>query len=335
MPTLFAAGPAGLPECVLKEASEAVINYNDLGYSILSLSHRSQEFQKILSEAESLLRDLVGISSDFDVLWMQGGATLQFAAAPLNIGYSTRNVSYCISGSWSRKASQEAKKLGFNVTEFSFDSKVEPSLFTYFCTNETIDGIQLPTTFASSLGPNKGYVIADMSSDFLSRKIQVDDYDIIFAGAQKNLGCAGVTIVIVRKNILKNTKIPTMLDYKICSDNNSCYNTPPVFAIYCSMLYLRWINKKGVQNVFDENQQKAKLIYDFLDNNNSILRSITNICFRLKDEETEMRFIKMAEKQQMLGLKGHRDYGGVRVSLYNSVSLDDVKKLILFMSNFK
>ena len=349
----FNAGPAALPLSVLKEIKTDLISYKGEGLSVMEMSHRSKTFDAIIKEAESLTREVFNIPTGYKVIFMQGGATFQFAAVPLNLLGPGKTGGYINTGSWAQKAIEEAEKLGNNVrviasskeddyiyipTDYAIPSDLA---YLHITSNNTIFGTQWQTY------PETGGVplICDMSSDIGCRPVDIDKFGLIYAGAQKNLGPAGVTIVIIREELMSRSpdNIPTMASYKIIGGKDSLYNTPPTFGIYIVKLVLEWIKKSGgLSRVGEINRSKADLLYDILDEDDFYIgtvdkssRSIMNVTFRLPSEELEKQFIAEAAAGGMIGLKGHRSVGGVRASIYNAVSLDAVQALVSFMQNFR
>lgn len=360
-PTInFGAGPAKLPQSVLLQAQKEFLSYNGLGISVLEMSHRSPDFSKILSKTESLMRELLNIPDNYKVMFLQGGGSGQFSAVPLNlIGLKQdRCADYLVTGTWSAKAAKEAEKYGkVNIVHpklSSYTKIPEPSSWTlnpsasyvYYCCNETVHGVEysfIPET-------NGVVLVSDMSSNFLSRPVDVSKFGLIFAGAQKNVGCAGVTVVIVREDLLGHAlkECPIVLDYKVQAEMNSLYNTPPCFSIYIMCLVLEWIKNNGGSIAMENlNKQKSSLIYDIINNSDGFYvcpvdppcRSRMNIPFRLRteegDETLEKQFLDGATKRGMISLKGHRSVGGIRASLYNAVTLEDTEALAIYMKEFQ
>jgi phosphoserine aminotransferase len=349
----FNAGPAALPLEVLEGIKSDLISYQGEGLSVMEMSHRSKTFDAIIKEAESLTKEVFQVPSGYKILFMQGGATLQFAAVPLNLLDSGKTGGYVNTGSWSQKAIDEAEKLGKNVnvlasskdddyiyipTEFQVPSDLA---YLHITSNNTIFGTQWHSY------PDTGSVplICDMSSDIGCRPTEISKFGLIYAGAQKNMGPAGVTIVIIREDLMAESpdNIPTMTSYKIIGGKDSLYNTPPTFGVYTVKLVLEWIRKSGgLAKIGEINRKKADLIYDILDENDFYIgtvdkssRSIMNVTFRLPSEDLEKQFVAEAASNGMIGLKGHRSVGGIRASIYNAVSLDSVNALVSFMQNFR
>lgn len=346
----FGAGPCILPQEVFKQASQAVLDFNGTGLSILEISHRTPEFEAVVDETVRLVKELLNVPDGYSVLLLQGGASLQFSMVPMNLLGDDQTAAYLDSGIWASKAMKEAKILGkVNVVASSKDSNYSfvpkdfyiPEDAAYFhCTsNNTIYGTELHQ-FPKSPVP----LVCDMSSDIFSRVISVADFGLIYAGAQKNMGPAGVTLVIVKDEILGKVdrKLPSMLDYKVHIDGGSMYNTPPVYAIYVSMLNLRWLKSKGgVAEIEKENIGKAEALYREIDRNSLFKgtcavedRSRMNVCFVMENPELEKSFLKLAEDRGIIGIKGHRSVGGFRASIYNALSINSVHVLIETMQDF-
>lgn len=356
----FAPGPAKLPEEVMKKAQEEFVNYANTGVGVMELSHRGGDFSRILNTAEENLRTLMTIPENYEVLFLQGGATGQFAGIPLNlIGLKPgKSADYMVTGAWSAKAAKEAEKYG-NVnlvfpksdqyTSIPEESewKLNPEAsYLYYCANETIHGVEFPNVPEIKDVP----VVCDMSSSMLSHKVDVTKFAVIYAGAQKNIGCAGVVLVIVRKDMIGHALpiCPVVFDFKIQSGNNSCYNTPPTYSIYIMGLVFDWILKNGgLAYIEERNAQKAKAVYEVIDQSNGFYvspiqrkcRSKMNVTLRIGgtkgDDELEKKFLDEAGKMGMLSLKGHRSVGGIRVSLYNAISLKEALFLVDFMKDFQ
>ncbi len=346
----FGAGPGILPQEVLKQSAEAVLDFNETGLSILEISHRSPEFEAVMNEAVSLVKELLGVPEGYSVIFLQGGASLQFAMVPYNLLPQNKTAAYLETGVWANKAIKEARFFGTPVVvatdkEENFiripKNYEVPADAVYFhiTSNNTIYGTQLHQ-FPKSSVP----LVADMSSDIFSRAINVADFGLIYAGAQKNMGPAGATLVIVKDDLLGKAErpIPSMLNYQMHIDNGSMYNTPPVFAIYVSMLTLRWIKAKGGVAVIEkENEAKAKAIYAEIDRNPLFKgvcavedRSIMNVCFVMEKPELEKPFLKLAEERGLVGIKGHRSAGGFRASIYNALPIESIHALVEVMQEF-
>ncbi|SDD34075.1 phosphoserine aminotransferase apoenzyme [Mucilaginibacter pineti] len=346
----FGAGPGILPHEVLKQASEAVIDFNGTGLSLLEISHRSKEFEAVLDEAVLLVKELFGVPEGYSVLFLQGGASTQFALAPYNLLPSTGKAAYLETGVWANKALKEAKFFGeveivasskeSNFTYIPKDYTI-PADAAYFhiTSNNTIYGTQLQE-FPKSPIP----LVCDMSSDIFSRKVNVADFGLIYAGAQKNMGPAGVTLVIVKDEILGKVdrKIPAMFNYQVQIEGGSMYNTPPCFAIYVSMLTLRWLKAKGgVEVIEQENITKARVLYDEIERNPLFKpvcatedRSHMNVTFVMENAELEKPFLKLCDERGIVGIKGHRSVGGFRASIYNALPITSVYALIDVMQEF-
>jgi len=350
----FSAGPAVLPEEVLKRAAGELTEYGSSGQSVMEMSHRSKEYDAIIKGTEKLLRELAAIPENYKVLFLQGGASSQFAMIPLNLLNKSGKADFVITGQWAKKALSEAKKYGeCNVVAtsadktFSYIPQLDKSTFNknadyfYICENNTIYG----TKFAEL--PDTGGVplISDMSSCILSEPIDVSKYGLIFAGAQKNMGPAGLTVVIIREDLIGGARefTPTMFDYKIHADNDSLYNTPPTYGIYMLGLVLEWVKQKGGLAAMKEiNVQKAKLLYDFLDESKMFSatvqgkdRSLMNVPFVTGDENLDADFVAEAKKKGFINLKGHRSVGGMRASIYNAMPVEGVRELVGFMRDFE
>ena len=347
----FNAGPSILPKEVFEEASESVLDFNNTGLSILEIGHRTTLFQPVMEEARSLVKELMELDDDHEVLFLHGGATTQFMQIPMNLLNENEIAAYTETGAWAIKAIKEAKLFGHveivgsskedNYTTIPKNITVTPTAsYLHITTNETIAGTQwhrLPYDCGVPL-------VADMSSDIFSRQLDFNKFDLMYAGAQKNMGAAGVNLVVVNKNILGKVKrtIPTILDYRNHIKEDSMLNTPPVFAVYVAMLTLRWIkNKGGVAALEKINNQKAKLFYDTLDALPLFKgpvaredRSKMNAVFVIQDEMMEKEFLEVCKNEGMVGIKGHRSVGGFRVSMYNALPLESVKALTELMKEF-
>jgi phosphoserine aminotransferase len=348
----FSAGPAILPAAVLKEAAKAVTNYEGIGLSLLELSHRGPEFTAIIEEANALMKELLDIPAGYQVLWLTGGASTQFFMVPFNLLNEGETAAYTDTGTWADKAIKEAKGFGHvnvlaaskeqNYTHIPKGYKIPKDIkYLHLTSNNTIFGTQLHR-FPKSPVP----MVCDMSSDFLSRPVDVSQFGLIYAGAQKNLGPAGTTVVIVREDMLGtvNRYMPAMLDYRTFIKENSLYNTPPVYPIYVSMLTLRWLKKGGgVKAIQRKNKAKAALLYQEIDANPLFRgtvakedRSLMNVCFVMTDKYTalEKEFLKETEAHGMVGLQGHRSVGGFRASIYNAMPKSSVQALVDLMQDF-
>ena len=350
----FAAGPAVLPEEVLKEAADEMLDYNGTGMSVMEMSHRSKDFEVIIQDAERNLRELMNIPNNYKVLFLQGGASMQFAMVPMNL-MKNRVADYIITGQWAKKAATEAEKFGkVNVLATSADktfsyipdmSKIKVSNdadYVYICHNNTIYG----TTYHTLPDTKEKILVADMSSDILSQPIDVTQYGLIFAGVQKNIGPAGTVIVIIREDLITDDVLngtPTMLKYKIHSDNNSLYNTPPAYGIYiCGKVFKHLRKLGGLEVMKVRNEEKAKILYDYLDSsklfNGTVVkedRSLMNVPFITGNKELDDKFIKEAKKVGIENIRGHRTVGGMRASIYNAMPIEGVKYLVEFMKKFE
>ena len=349
----FNAGPAAIPQSVLEEVRDDLLSYKGEGLAVMEMSHRSKSFDAIIKSAESLMKDVMGIPDGYKVVFFQGGATLQFAAAPMNLIPDGKSADYISSGSWSKKAISEAKKIGKTVNviasseddNFTYIPKAyninSDAAYLHITSNNTIFGTQYQEF------PKTGNVplIADMSSDINSRKIDVSKFGLIYAGAQKNLGPSGTTVVIIREDLMERSpdNIPSICSYKIIGGKDSLYNTPPTFGIYIIKLILEWIKGQGGLGKLEEiNRKKAQMLYDAIDKSDFYRgtakedsRSIMNVTFRLPSEELEQKFVAEALQNGMLGLKGHRSVGGIRASIYNAVPMKAIETLVGFMAQFE
>ncbi|MDO5396776.1 MAG: 3-phosphoserine/phosphohydroxythreonine transaminase [bacterium] len=351
----FSAGPSMLPEEVLKKAQEEMVEYPGAGMSVMEMSHRSKAFDDIIKEAEALVRELMNIPDNYKVMFLQGGGSTQFAMVPLNLGTGKKAADYIITGQWAKKAAQEAEKF-IKVNKvassadktFSYIPKPGREAFSlkdevdycYICFNNTIYGTrytELPKTDAP--------LVADISSNAMSEVINVEDFALLFAGAQKNLGPAGVVMVIAREDMLGEPLegTPTMLTYKTHADAGSLYNTPPTYSIYIFKLVLEWIKSKGgIAELQKINEKKAKLLYDYLDSSKLFKgtvvpedRSLMNVPFVTGNDELDAKFVKEAAAAGLVNLKGHRTVGGMRASIYNAMPIEGVQALVDFMKKFE
>jgi phosphoserine aminotransferase len=349
----FNPGPAALPKPVLEDIKENLLSYKGEGLSVMEMSHRSKSFDSIIKEAEQLTKEILQIPKGYNVVFMQGGATLQFAAVPLNFLSGNASADYINTGSWSKKAIQEAQKLGksVNVIASSEDSNFNfipgefqttpGAAYLHITSNNTIFGTQWASYPESDHVP----LVCDMSSDIACRPVDISKFGLIYAGAQKNIGPAGVTLVIIREDLLELSPetIPTMTSYKINGGKESLYNTPPTFAIYTVKLVLEWIKQLGgLTKIGEINRYKADSLYSIIDSSDfyngtaqTDSRSIMNVTFRLPSEDLEKKFIAEATENGMIGLKGHRSVGGIRASIYNAVSGSAVNTLTAFMKEFQ
>ncbi len=351
----FNAGPAMLPKQVMDIANEEFLNYKNSSMSVMEMSHRGEHFQDILDRAELNLRKLLNISNDYSIAFFPGGATLHFSCIPQNFLLEKETGGYYLTGVWSNKANLEANKLGYS-TQIMFDGKeskytqipkefdlesLKKHKYIYITSNNTIYGsrfINFPKVKTAPL-------VADMTSDLLSRKIDINDFGFIFAGAQKNIGPSGLTVGIIRKDLLEFPKkpIPVLLDYKVYFQNKSLYNTPPTFPIYIAGLVFEWCLKMGgIEKIESLNEKKANLLYDFIDSSDfytapveKSVRSRMNVVFHIRDSKLEKLFNEEAEKNNLIGLAGHRDAGGLRASIYNAMPIEGVETLLKFMKDFK
>ncbi len=350
----FSAGPAALPEPVLRQAAEEMLDWHGSGMCVMEMSHRGKEFIAIANEAEALLRELLAVPASYKVLFMQGGAIAENAIVPMNLLRGHASADYVDTGEWSKKSIKEARKYGkVNVAASAADTgyttipardtwKLDPdAAYVHICSNETIGGVEYHFT------PDVGKVplVADMSSSILSRPVDVSRYGLIYGGAQKNIGPAGLTIVIVRDDLLGGAvpATPSAFDYKTVADNDSMYNTPPTYAIYIAGLVFNWIKAQGGLVAMEaHNRKKAALLYDYLDTtafyNAPVARdcrSLMNVPFKLKDEALDGAFLKGAEARGMVQLKGHRSVGGMRASIYNAMPIEGVMALVAYMKEFE
>ena len=350
----FSAGPSMLPESVLKRAADEMLNCNNSGMSVMEMSHRSKTYEEIIKGCEALVRELMHVPDNYNVLFLQGGGSSQFAMIPLNLGNKNKKCDIVITGQWAKKAASEAERyITVNRVAssadktFSYIPKLDKSTFSkdadyfYICMNNTIYGTKFNTL------PDTGDVplVADISSMIMSEEIDVSKFGCLFAGAQKNLGPAGVTLVIIREDLIGNCMdiTPTMFNYQIHADNGSMYNTPPTYGIYIMKLVLEWIKEQGgVKAVQKKNEEKAKILYDFLDSSKMFRgtvvkedRSLMNVPFVTDDDELNKKFIAEAAAKGFVNLKGHRTVGGMRASIYNAMPVEGVIKLVEFMKEFE
>lgn len=347
----FSAGPAALPLSVLEQAQADLVDYKGAGMSVMEMSHRSKVYDEIHNTAIENLKTLIGIDDNYEVVFLQGGASLQFYMAPLNFMTGSRSADYVVTGSWSKKAVKEAKRVGavhiagssedanFNYIPKNLDLNKNAD-FVHITTNNTIYGTQWHDT------PNVGDapLVGDMSSDILSRPLDVKKYAMVYAGAQKNMGPSGVTTVIIRKDLLErcHDDLPTMLNYTTHTEKNSLFNTPPTWGIYLLGLNAQWIlNQGGLPSIAESNAAKAKMLYDLVDGNdfysgtaNKEDRSWMNVTFTTPNPDLDKLFIEDSVKADMTNLKGHRSVGGIRASIYNAMTLKNVKALADFMTHF-
>lgn len=350
----FSAGPSMLPVEVLQEAADEMLDYNGTGMSVMEMSHRSKAFEEIIQSAEQDLRDLMNIPDNYKVLFLQGGASQQFAAIPMNL-MKNGVADYIITGQWAKKAYQEASRYGKVNKIASSEDKTfsyipdcsdlpisEDADYVYICHNNTIYG----TTFKTLPNTKGKILVADMSSDILSQPVNVNDYGMIYFGVQKNVGPAGVVVVIIREDLIRDDVMegtPTMLKYKTQADANSLYNTPPAYGIYiCGKVFKHLKKLGGLEKMKELNEKKAKLLYDFLDNSELFKgtvvpkdRSLMNVPFVTGDKDLDAKFVKEATEAGFVNLKGHRTVGGMRASIYNAMPYEGVEKLVEFMTEFE
>lgn len=350
----FSAGPSMLPVEVLKEAADEMLDYKGTGMSVMEMSHRSKAFKKIIEDAEKDLRDLMNIPDNYKVLFLQGGASQQFSAIPMNL-MKNGVADFIVTGQWAKKAYQEASRYGkankiatsedktFSYIPDCSDLPIsEDADYVYICHNNTIYG----TTFKKLPNTKGKILVADMSSDILSQPVNVEDYGLIYFGVQKNVGPAGVVVVIIREDLIRDDVMegtPTMLKYKTQADAESLYNTPPAYGIYiCGKVFKHLKKLGGLEKMKERNEKKAKLLYDFLDNSELFKgtvvkedRSLMNVPFVTGDEELDAKFVKEATEAGFVNLKGHRTVGGMRASIYNAMPYEGVEKLVEFMSEFE
>jgi len=350
----FNAGPAALPLEVLEQAQAELVDYRGIGMSIMEISHRSKEYEDVNDETQSLIRELLRLPDSARVLFVQGGASLQFSMVPMNFLAPGKVANYVMTGSWAEKAIKEARKVGevkivasgeaSNFTKIPEPEQIQAdpdAAYLHITSNETIAGSQ----YHRFPDPGNVPLIADMSSDIMSRTFDASKFALIYAGAQKNLGPSGVTVVILREDMVRESPkhLPTMLKYDTYTGQNSLYNTPPVYSVYLVNLVLKWIKKNGgVAAMERRNREKAQLIYDAIDQSRGFYqglidpasRSLMNVTFKLADDELEKRFLQEAQQNGFVGLKGHRSVGHVRVSLYNAVPLEACRALVDFMGDF-
>ena len=351
----FSAGPSMLPEAVLGKAAAEMLDYEGSGQSVMEMSHRSKTYQSIIDGCSALLREVMNIPENYEILFLQGGASSQFAMLPLNLATKSGSADFVITGQWAKKAFSECKKLAkaHEVASsadktFTYIPKLNPADFDpnadYFhiCYNNTIYG----TKFTELPDTGNVPLVADMSSCILSEPVDVSKFGVIYAGAQKNMGPAGLTVVIIRKDLIGEPRegTPTMMTYQIHAENGSMYNTPPTYAIYICKLVLEWIKNEigGLENMKAINEKKAAMLYDFLDSSSLFkgtvekeFRSLMNIPFVTGNEELDAKFVKEAAAAGFVNLKGHRTVGGMRASIYNAMPVEGVEKLIAFMKQFE
>ena len=350
----FNPGPGPLPLEVLQQAQSELLDFKGTGMSVMEISHRSKEFEEVVQTAEADLRELLGIPSNYKIMFLQGGASLQFAMVPMNLRAAGASADYIVTGSWSKTAMKEAQKLGttraaanteadgFNSIPAKLDLDAKAAYLHFTC-NETIHGVEF---FTEPTPPAGVPLVCDTSSNFVSRPIDVSKYALLYAGAQKNAGPSGVTVVIARDDMIERTpaNLPVMLDYKTLAASGSLHNTPPCFAIYMVGLVFKWAKKQGGLAAIEKtNRTKAGLVYNAIDQSGGFYRghtkpnarSLMNIPFRLPSEELEDTFAKDAKKYNLIGLKGHRSVGGMRASMYNAVTIEGAEALVSFMKEFQ
>ncbi|MDP2784133.1 MAG: 3-phosphoserine/phosphohydroxythreonine transaminase [Sulfurimicrobium sp.] len=350
----FSAGPAMLPQEVLEQARDELLNWHGCGMSVMEMTHRGKDFSAIIAQAEADLRELLNVPANYKVLFLQGGATMQFAQIPLNL-LAGRSADYLVTGAWSKKAFKEANKVGTarlvastessGFTRLPSAAELEygpDAAYLHLCTNETVHGVEIhdPAAFRTSVP-----IIADMSSHILSRPVDISQYGLIYGGAQKNVGPAGLTLVIVREDLLGRApaNLPTMLDYSIQAENGSMLNTPPTYSIYVAGLVFQWLKKQGGLAAMEQtNIAKAKLLYQTIDASSlyhnpvdPACRSRMNVPFTLNKPELDESFIAEAKKQGIVSIKGHKMVGGMRASIYNAMPLQGVQALVAFMQDFE
>jgi len=350
----FCAGPAMLPVEVLQQAREELIDWHGRGCSIMEMSHRGKDFIKVAADAEQDLRDLLQVPANYKVLFMHGGGRGQFAAVPLNLLKAGQSADYIVSGAWSKAAAEEGHKFGTIAVQSinqkvdgirtltpASDWKINPaSAFVHFCPNETVDGLEFTDAPVTDVP-----LVADLSSTILSRPIDVSRYGVIYAGAQKNIGPSGLTVVLVRDDLLPaaGSAIPAILDYRLAAENDSMFNTPPTYAWYLAGLVFQWLKRQGGVGAMAElNRRKAETLYNYIDRSdfyrNDVAgqyRSWMNVPFFLADERLNDKFVSDAEANGLLALKGHRMVGGMRASIYNAMPLAGVQTLVTFMQEFE
>lgn len=351
----FSAGPSMLPESVLRRAADEMLDYEGSGQSVMEMSHRSKVYQGIIDGAEALLREVMGIPDNYKVLFLQGGASSQFAMIPMNLMTGSGKADYVVTGQWAKKAYKEAARYGkarvvasSEDKTFSYIPKLDPAAFDpeadyfYICMNNTIYG----TVYHTLPDTGKVPLVADASSCILSKPIDVSKFGILYAGAQKNMGPAGVTVVMIREDLIGHAMdiTPTMFNYQIHADNGSMFNTPPCYAIYMLKLVLEWLKNDigGLENMQAINEKKAALLYGFLDQSKLFRgtvvpedRSLMNVPFVTGDADVDAAFVKAAAEAGFVNIKGHRSVGGMRASIYNAMPVEGVEKLVAFMQEFE
>jgi len=350
----FSAGPAALPEEVLRQAQEELLDWHGAGCSVMEMSHRGKEFMSILAQAEADLRELMGIPEHYRVLFLQGGATQQFAQIPMNL-LAGRSADYIVTGSWSKKAFKEAQRIGnvrcaatteasgFTGLPAADEIRLDPfAAYLHVCTNETIHGVEIPAERIADAGVP---LVADMSSHILSRPVPVEKFGLIYAGAQKNIGPSGLTLVVIHRDLLGMAplNIPTVMDYAVMAENGSMLNTPPTYGIYVAGLVFQWLKRQGgLESIAAVNAEKARILYAAIDGSGGFYhnpvdpdcRSRMNVPFTLANSELDAAFLAEAKAAGLVSLKGHKSVGGMRASIYNAVSLEGVQVLVDFMNDF-
>ncbi len=350
----FNPGPAVLPLPVLEQAQAEMLDYKGCGMSVMEISHRSKEFEGLIHQAEADLSALLNIPQNYKIMFLQGGASLQFAMVPMNLRPAGASADYIVTGSWSKNAIKEAQKLGTaraaantessNFSQLPEKLDLDPkAAYLHFTSNETIHGVEFKT---EPVPPEGVPLVCDMSSDFVSRPVDISKYALIYAGAQKNAGPAGVVVVIAREDVLAKVpaNLPVMLDYKVLAESGSLHNTPPCWSIYISGLVFKYLlDQGGMSQVAKTNEKKASMVYKAIDDSGGFYRghakkdcrSLMNIPFRLPTEELEAQFVKQSTAQGLIGLKGHRSVGGLRASLYNALPVEGAEALVSFMKDFQ
>jgi phosphoserine aminotransferase len=350
----FSAGPAALPEEVLKQAQEELLDWHGAGCSVMEMSHRGKEFMSVLEQAETDLRDLMEIPAGYKVLFLQGGATQQFAQIPMNL-LAGRSADYIVTGSWSKKAFKEAQRIGtvrcaasteshgFTCLPTAEEIKLDPfAAYLHICTNETIHGVEIPAERIADTGVP---LVVDMSSHILSRRVNVEKFGLIYAGAQKNIGPSGLTLVVVRQELLGMAPltIPSVMDYAVMAENGSMLNTPPTYGIYIAGLVFQWLKRQGgLAGIEAVNVEKARRLYACIDNSGGFYtnpvdpdcRSRMNVPFTLANPELDAAFLAESKAAGLVSLKGHKSVGGMRASIYNAVPLAAIEALVEFMNDF-
>ena len=350
----FSAGPAVLPEEVLRQAQEEMLDWHGAGCGVMEMSHRGKEFMSILAQAEADLRELMGIPEQYKVLFLQGGATQQFAQIPMNL-LAGRSADYIVTGSWSKKAVKEAQRVGqariaatteasnFTRLPTADEIQLDPfAAYLHVCTNETIHGVEIPAERIADTGVP---LVADMSSHILSRPVPVEKFGLIYAGAQKNIGPSGVTLVIIHRDLLGMAplSVPTVMDYAVMAANDSMLNTPPTFGIYIAGLVFQWLKRQGgLEGIAAVNTEKARILYEAIDNSGGFYsnpvdpdcRSRMNVPFVLANPELDAAFLAESKAAGLASLKGHKSVGGMRASIYNAMPLAGVQALVEFMNDF-